>query len=370
VGFVDFLTCLRLQYHGFTFRRTAYSQFFRIFPVRPFTLFRAKRSPAKRLTYWHRPHTSQTRRPVVFIHGIGIGLYPYVNFLAQLDSLLNVGRSTNDQVGIIAVEIMPVSFRITHSALRKDEMCDEIQAIIEHHRFMKPVLVSHSYGTVITTQLLKSPKMAGLIGPIVLIDPISILLHLPEVAYNFTRRKPKRANEHQLYYFASMDMGVSHSLSRCFFWSENVLWKNDIGDHPVTVSLAEHDLIVDTKAVASYLSTHDEEIVTRKNDSTNDYANGKVRAKAISENGLASTTLHQRSNGHIKCGNPGSLPGNTIHNGSLKGPDCAGWKDRAWVGKGVDIIWFRMLDHAQVFDKVQTRKPLVEAISAYSAWAC
>jgi hypothetical protein len=386
---------------------------------------------------------------VVFIHGIGIGLYPYVNLLAQLDSRLNSGSSSDDLVGIIAIEIMPVSFRITHSALKKDEMCDEILAILKYHKFHQPVLVSHSYGTVITTQLLKSPELADQIGPIVLIDPISILLHLPDVAYNFTRRKPQRANEHQLYYFASMDMGVSHSLSRCFFWSENVLWKNDIGHRPVTVSLAGQDLIVNTRAVGDYLASHNEErvackihsangavngsihekTVTMEDDVANNIASGNAYENTISENGNALTSLHQRSNGHVKStsngyvnsasnghvtgnsnGNAltslhqrsnghvkstsngyvnsasnGHVTGNsnghvmgtstalsrkTLDDRCLNAQQCAGWEDRTWSGDGVDIIWFGALDHAQVFDKANTRERLVKAISEYSSRVC
>jgi hypothetical protein len=259
---------------------------------------------------------------------------------------------------------MPVSFRITHTAMGKDEMCDEIQAIMKYHDFIKPVLVSHSYGTVITTQLLKSPKLADQIGSLVLIDPISVLLHLPDVAYNFTRRKPKRANEHQLHYFGSMDMGVSHSLSRCFFWSENVLWKHEIGDRATTVSLAEQDLIVNTKAVGAYLASYNEEMAAPEQDSASRATNGSVSEKVISQSGLASAT-----NGHAK-GIFGALPTKTANHGPEKALVCAQWKDRTWMGRGMDLIWYRTLDHAQVFDKAQTRKPLVEAINEYSTRPC
>ena len=67
-------------------------------------------------------------------------------------------------------------------------------------------------------------------------------------------RQPKLANEWQLWYFASKDAGVVHTLSRCFFWSENILWKEDIADHPTSVFLSERDLIVDTPSVRAYLS--------------------------------------------------------------------------------------------------------------------
>lgn len=49
-------------------------------------------------------------------------------------------------------------------------------------------------------------------------------------------------------------MGVAHTLSRCFFWNENILWKEDLTDRKVTVVLCGRDLIVDTKTVRAYLA--------------------------------------------------------------------------------------------------------------------
>jgi hypothetical protein len=48
-------------------------------------------------------------------------------------------------------------------------------------------------------------------------------------------------------------MGVAHTLSRTFFWSENILWKEDISDRQVSIFLGARDLIVDTKQVGIYL---------------------------------------------------------------------------------------------------------------------
>lgn len=158
-----------------------------------------------------------------------------------------------------------------------------------------------------------------MIADIVLIDPVTILLHLPDVAYNFTRRSPQSASEHQLWYFASMDMGVAHSLARHFFWSENVLWKEALEGRDVTVSLAGRDLIVNTEAVGRYLAEGSEEV--------------DVEEDVGEEGGL----LVQE-----------------------------GWKHKPWRGKGIDILWFDDLDHAQVFDTAATRRPVLEALRAYS----
>jgi pimeloyl-ACP methyl ester carboxylesterase len=344
VGFVDFLTYVKLLIHGFHFHRAPISRFFNLFPLRPQTLLATHTSPAKHITYWHRPHTSATKLPIVFIHGIGIGLYPYTNFLKELNSTSGVETNDpNDQVGIIAIEIMPVSFRITHHALNREEMCAEIDQILVQHFGLKQkfVLVSHSYGTVITTHLLKTPSIAKRIGPIVLIDPVSILLHLPDVAYNFTRRVPEHANEHQLYYFASMDMGVSHTLSRHFFWNENVLWKKDVAGRKLTASLSGQDLIVDTQAVGRYLSQHPQR-----------QAHGHATGRLIDIDDSTPKDLLRQA--HESEGN-----------GDANSMDDEEWKSRSWTGHDIDVLWFKDLDHAQVFDKPATRARVINAIRTY-----
>jgi pimeloyl-ACP methyl ester carboxylesterase len=203
---------------------------------------------------------------------------------------------------------------------------------VKSHGWSKFVLVSHSYGSVIATHLLKSSLVASLVGPAVFIDPITFLLHLPNVAYNFTARQPVHANEQQLWYFASKDMGVAHTLARRFCWSENILWKEDLGlkgeddkkeGRKVTVVLSGKDIIVDAEAVGRYLTSS-------SLDGTPSYAK------------MAALT-----NGETKEG-------------------ARDWKSRPWTGSGLEVLWFEQLDHAQVFDTTETRKPVIKAISAYS----
>ncbi|KAL8695584.1 MAG: hypothetical protein Q9224_003324, partial [Gallowayella concinna] len=118
---------------------------------------------------------------------------------------------------------------------------------------------------------------------------------------------PVEANEHQLYYFASMDMGVAHALSRRFFWQDNILWKHELGGRRVTIVLAGKDLIVNTHAVGQYLAGDE----------------------------------HQTSQG-------------------------TDWKRSEWKGTGLDIIWHNDLDHAQVFDTKPDYSQLVEVVRRYT----
>ncbi|KAF5629998.1 ribose-phosphate pyrophosphokinase [Fusarium tjaetaba] len=258
-----------------------------------------KWSPAKRLTYWHRPHTSKTKLPILFIHGIGVGLYPYVNFLAEL----NTAGSADGDVGIIAVEVLSVSSRITGPAMLKEEMCEEIHRILSSHGWENCVLVSHSYGSVVAAQLLRDPKISASIGPVVFIDPVYFLLHLPDVAYNFICRRPSETKEHLLSYFGSKDIGIAHTLFRRFFWADNLLWKEDLQDRPTAVVLASRDSIIDAKSIRAYL----------------------VGSKDWTQSpNKESEEVERDSN--------------------------------------FDVIWFENLDHGQAFDYKTTRLRLVETV--------
>jgi hypothetical protein len=93
------------------------------------------------LSYWHRPHVSKSRLPILFVHGIGIGLFPYAKFLAEINNGVD---DEGGQIGIIAIELLPISFRITTEMADRQNMCNAISAIVSQHGWEKCVLVAHS----------------------------------------------------------------------------------------------------------------------------------------------------------------------------------------------------------------------------------
>jgi hypothetical protein len=146
-----------------------------------------------------------------------------------------------------------------------------------------------------------------------------------------------------------MDMGVSHALARHFFWSQNILWKEDIGDRNLTVSLSGRDLIVDTESVGRYM----------------------VSSSPLRTQPLASSSVLINIDEHLADHSKGALPNTITREVNLAAEEEAvvtdDWKERPWKGRGIDVVWFEKLDHAQVFDKPATRRPLLRAIRAYCA---
>ncbi|KAI0293585.1 hypothetical protein BC826DRAFT_1186041 [Russula brevipes] len=347
VGFVDSLTSISLYTQGFTHYNTR--RWLQVFPPRPLlALFsRTSRDTKTNIPYWYRPHRSCTKLPILFIHGIGIGLWPYVPFFRDL-------VAQDPDVGILAIEILPICMHLAEPPLAREAICDAVTRILDAHGLRRVVLAGHSYGTAISAYLLRrqwgtmdrslAPTVpphlnedhvtyrdnvsdddddddgdrGNLIAAVLLMDPIPFLLHHPSVAYNFVYRQPRRANEWQLWYFASREPDTARALSRHFFWFESVLFREDVlpdsaqGEGrkplPVAVSLAGRDQIVDAPAIRAYLTGGEQGDVDEEGD--------------------------------------------------------AGTPSR-WAKDGLEVLYFPDLDHATVFDTRRDRSALLEVLHRF-----
>ena len=248
--------------------------------------------------------------PVLFLHGIGIGLQTYTDFFQDL--IRSTDRNVHDgQVGILAIELMPVSFRICDAAPLMKEMVNQLRSILKKHGWDKFVLVAHSYGTLVATHLLRDPEIGLSIDSVVLVDPVTLSIHQGDIPYNFLYRAPQSPSEYQLNHFACTDISVAHTLTRRVDWTDNILWKDELKGKRVTVLLSGKDIIVDTERLGRYLSKdHD----IKEAEST----------------------------------------------------DIEDWKTRSWNDEGLNIMWCKGLNHAEVFNFASERAPLVYIIDKYS----
>ncbi|KAJ9604666.1 hypothetical protein H2200_010780 [Cladophialophora chaetospira] len=289
-------------------------------PPRPLTLLGSRRSPATHLSYWSTPHTSTEHLPILFLHAIGVGLQFYLPFFAEFKATLK-----KRGIGIIAIELLPVSSRITSALPSPQTTTTEIAEILRHHDWDRVVLASHSYGSAVATWLLRDPETARMIGPLLFVDPVAFSFHAPAVPWNFLRREPRTASEWQLWYFASTDPDVVVTLTRRFDWVANSLWRDDVirergsdsgqsanGSWGCTVVLGGQDIITDVENLGKHLMQY---------------------------NGSANETVEDSD---------------------------MNWKDREWTGEGLEVVWREELNHAEAFDKALDRNMLLGILETYS----
>ncbi|KAJ4418336.1 hypothetical protein N0V82_005617 [Gnomoniopsis sp. IMI 355080] len=245
VGIADLGASIFLLIKGFSFYRQPRLTFFKIFPFRPLILLSPDVSAAPGISYFSRPHKSSTHRPIVFIHGGGIGLPPHLPWLNQVPP----------DIGILAIELLPVSNRICPPMAFGNEFADGILNILYQHGTVYDdfVLVAHDYGTLLVNALLQHPKLDARIDSILLLDPLSLLLHLPDVAYSLTRRKPRSASQWAIWWGLSRDPSAASVLARALGaqWRDMALSREQLMERRTTVVLGSEDDIVHTKAVAS-----------------------------------------------------------------------------------------------------------------------
>ncbi|CAG8471714.1 5899_t:CDS:2 [Racocetra fulgida] len=150
-------------------------------------------SPPSRISYWyydpHSHHDSfspkkSRQKPIVFIHGVGGGLFCYFNFIRKLWKLNRP---------LFLVELPYVSLQMIEDVPTMEETVREIEEMLTSRNYSKAIFVGHSLGTAVCTWMFKEARKR--IGGLVLIDPIIFLLHHPNVAYNFKYRIPRAANE-------------------------------------------------------------------------------------------------------------------------------------------------------------------------------
>ena len=354
VGLVDFGTYFFLIRHGFEFHCPPVRKALNVFPLRapallptlPGKLRRLKApSASSEVSYWYRPHTSPDTLPVLFIHGIGIGLHPYTKFLSEIPA----------DTGVIALEILPISMRLCSAPLSKPEFLRHVQRILSHHGWDRFAIVSHSYGSVLTTHILRSAELGPRAEAVVLVDPVSLLLHLPDIAYNFTRRRPRRANEWQLWYFASMDPGTALALGRHFFWRQNLIWKEELVALPLGGSDADG---------GSYSGDAAASEGTRTQVQTQTRAGQQKRKVAVCLSGrdLIVDTLSVAR--YLVA--DGELSHLETHNENELARLLTG-EENCVTRLGIEVLWFPPLDHSQVFDGEKDRERVLDVVRRFCA---
>jgi hypothetical protein len=139
-----------------------------------------------------------------------------------------------------------------------------------------------------------------------------------------------------LWYFGSKDIGVAHTLSRRFFWSENILWKEELGvndgQRTATVVLSGNDDIVNARAVRQYLTTS-------TLNASSSHVKARMKARGIDEEvGI-------------------SLVDNTAGT-SINTSVCR---------SDLQVIWFERFHHGQAFDFEAARNTVIKSIRANSS---
>ncbi|KAI8070324.1 Alpha/Beta hydrolase protein [Gongronella butleri] len=198
-------------------------------------------------------HRSNSKTPIVFIHGIGAGLMCYLELIWHM---------TRMDRPFFCIELPFVSMHMVDDVPDADTMVDAIHDMLHHHGFHQAVFVGHSLGTAVASWIMS--RKPDIIAGSVLIDPICFLLHYPHVAFNFIYRAPKQWMDYIMLYVASRELYISHYISRHFQWFQCIFFADRLNkdmtlNHQsplkrATVYISMKDSLVPSALVAKYLN--------------------------------------------------------------------------------------------------------------------
>ena len=188
--------------------------------------------------------------PVVFLHGLGIGIGQYFLFLRQL----------RHHTGGVVIMLQPnisgfVLSRHFLDAPSEDSQVEALRTAMHANGFGGgATLVSHSNGTMLHGWILR--RAPELVRRSVLIDPVSFRLFEGALCYNFLHRPARTPIAVLLRYFVAQELSVAHAICRLFIWPSMALWVPEfpsIDKESVHFLFAQNDILVDVAGSVAYL---------------------------------------------------------------------------------------------------------------------
>lgn len=159
--------------------------------------------------------------PILFLHGLGIGIGQYQRFLQRL---------ARHRDGVVIMIQPHISAGIYSPDFLeppgKDEQAQATIEVLKRHNMERVTVLSHSNGTMVAGWLLRAaPEMCA---RNILVDPVSFCLWQGSVCYAFVYRQWATFIEVLLGYFVAREVGVAHTIGRCFIWSDMALWADEL----------------------------------------------------------------------------------------------------------------------------------------------
>ncbi|KAJ3882897.1 hypothetical protein F5051DRAFT_343702 [Lentinula edodes] len=221
-------------------------------------------------------------RPVVFLHGLGLGLFQYHNFLSHLvqefrDRPLLVvlqphisqqifhpkylapmpRKQTTKTLATLLVSFDWTDFEpTTNPNTSEDEVTHA--SVTQSRRRSGVTMLSHSNGSYCHAWMLKDyPHM---VTRSCFVDPVTFCGWEGDVCRNFLYKTCYTGTELLVRYFVGTELGVVNLLQKNFDWSSNSLWYEEIPNardpSKTLFLLGDKDSIIAPSRVKLYLRSH------------------------------------------------------------------------------------------------------------------
>jgi pimeloyl-ACP methyl ester carboxylesterase len=217
-------------------------------------------------SYYYRPAIKESedgteQDAIVFVHGLGIGIFPYLPFLLTL-------IHANPHRPIVLLEQRHIATQLHHTHIPTRVETLQVIDDIFHTRLRttsgslrRAHWIGHSFGTFVVGWIAK--RRADYISGMSFVDPVSFNMLEPDLPFNFLYRTPSTGFDLLVWYAAAQEINTSRAIRRHFTWYENILYPEQlprkVSERGETVGVNAHvylsgnDTIINAASVKEYL---------------------------------------------------------------------------------------------------------------------
>eukprot|EP00668_Euglena_longa_P011705 GGOE01014120.1.p1 GENE.GGOE01014120.1~~GGOE01014120.1.p1 ORF type:complete len:448 (+),score=66.47 GGOE01014120.1:26-1345(+) len=186
--------------------------------------------------------------PLVFFHGLGIGLFPYLHFIRRLQQECDRPMLLVD---LPHISLTVFNFFPRQQAPTVPQAVNGITQLLQQCGHTAGCFIGHSYGSNYVVWMNRErPHVAS--GGTVLIDPIGFLLFEPDLVCNMLYQNRVSG---PLSFLIRQDIHIRYACQRRFWWMQNTVFAEDLPSK-AAVFLAANDNIVPAEKVHRYLIKH------------------------------------------------------------------------------------------------------------------
>lgn len=195
------------------------------------------------LAYWRRPRRNDvpqhvdlaatSRTPLVFIHGLGVGLVPYYLFIYRLSQ-----RYSGD---FYVPELPFLAMAPWESVPSAREVVAQLQDMLGANGHAAAHFTGHSFGSLVVGWVMKMSPSSVLFTT--MMEPAQFMLIKSDVINKVLFSEPQTCFDMLIRYFAFRELFTVNLLCRNFFWEQSSMWPEDL-HVPAVIELAGGDGIV------------------------------------------------------------------------------------------------------------------------------
>jgi len=202
------------------------------------------------LCYWKRERRNDVdpkvdisaKEPLVFVHGLGVGLVPYFLFIYRL--------SRRHSGELFVPEFPFLAMAPWESVPSAREVVAQLQDMLAAHGHRAAHWHGHSFGCVVIGWVMKMSPSSVVYAT--LMEPAQFLVIKAEALTKILWGQPATTFEMLIRYFAFRELFTVNLLCRNFFWEQSSMWPEDL-KVPTLVTLAGDDHIVQSTFVKRLL---------------------------------------------------------------------------------------------------------------------